>query len=84
MLFFLGFSCFGGEKSYMNCKVIQLYRWEVYEFLWGTAVKEKRTGKWTTVFLKPDGQRIDVSNIEVILHDNGVEFVIGGDLHDPG
>lgn len=68
----------------MANKVVPLFGYAVYEFPWGTAVKEKRTGKWTTVFLKPDGQRIDVSNIEVILHDNGIEFLIGGDLHEPG
>ncbi len=67
-----------------SSNVIQLHRWGVHEFPWGTAVKEKRTGKWTTVFLKPDGQRIDVSNIEVILHNNGIEFISGGDLHEPG
>jgi hypothetical protein len=67
-----------------SSNVIQLHRWEVYGFPWGTAVKEKRTGKWTNIFLRPDGQEIDVSNIEVILHDNGIEFLIGGDLHEPG
>jgi hypothetical protein len=64
-----------GRKSYMNCKVIQLYRWEVYEFPWGTAVQEQRTGKWTNIFLKPDGQEIDVSLMNVELHENGIEFL---------
>lgn len=59
----------------MNNKVIPLFGYAVYEFSWGTAVKEKRAGKWTNIFLKPDGQEIDVSNIEVVLHDNGIEFV---------
>lgn len=67
----------------MANKVVPLFCYAVYEFPWGTAVKEKRTGKWTTVFLKPDGQGIDVSNIEVILHNNGIEFISGGDLHEP-
>jgi len=59
----------------MNCKVIQLYRWEVYEFPWGTAVQEQRTGKWTNIFLKPDGQEIDVSLLNIELHENGIEFL---------
>jgi len=71
------------EAVTMANKVVPLFCYAVYEFPWGTAVKEKRTGKWTTVFLKPDGQRIDVSNIEVILHNNGIEFISGGDLHEP-
>ena len=63
----------------MDNNVVPLFGYAVYEFPWGTAVKEKRTGKWTNIFLRPDGQEIDVSNIEVILHDNGIEFLIGGD-----
>jgi hypothetical protein len=63
----------------MANNVVPLFGYAVYEFPWGTAVKEKRTGKWTNIFLRPDGQEIDVSNIEVILHDNGIEFLIGGD-----
>ena len=63
----------------MANNVVPLFGYAVYEFPWGTAVKEKRTGKWTNTFLRPDGQEIDVSNIEVILHDNGIEFLIGGD-----
>ncbi|MDO7787143.1 hypothetical protein [Desulforamulus aquiferis] len=60
----------------MTGEVIQLHTWEVCEYPWGTAVKEKRTGKWHKVFLKPDGQEIDVENLEVILHDNGIEFIM--------
>ena len=56
-------------------KVIPLNRWEVYEFSWGTAVREQRTGKWTNIFLKPDGQEIDVSCLNVELHENGIEFL---------
>ena len=41
-----------------SSNVIQLHRWEVYEFSWGAAVREQRTGKWTNIFLKPDGQEI--------------------------
>lgn len=63
----------------MANNVVPLFGYAVYGFPWGTAVKEKRTGKWTNIFLRPDGQEIDVSNIEVILHDNGIEFLIGGD-----
>lgn len=60
-------------------KVVPLFGYAVYEFPWGTAVKEKRTGKWTNIFLKPDGQEIDVSLLNIELHENGIEFLIGGD-----
>lgn len=59
----------------MDNKVIQLYGWEVYEFSWGTAVREQRTKKWMKIFLKPDGQKIDVSSRVVELHQNGIEFL---------
>ena len=55
--------------------IIPLHRWEVYEFSWGTAVKEQRTGKWTNIFLKPDGQEINVSLLNIELHENGIEFL---------
>lgn len=58
-----------------NSNVIQLHRWEVYEFPWGSAVREQRTGKWTNIFLKPDGQEIDVSSLNVELHENGIEYL---------
>lgn len=63
----------------MTNNVIPLFGYAVYEFPWGTAVKEKRTGKWTNIFIKPDGRVIDVSQNEVILHENGIEFIVGGD-----
>lgn len=63
----------------MMSKVVPLFGYAVYEFPWGTAVKEKRTGKWTNIFLKPDGQEIDVSLLNIELHENGIEFLIGGD-----
>lgn len=62
-------------KIILNAKIINLHRWEVYKFPWGTAVKEQRTGKWFKIFLGPDGQQIDIENISVILHENGIEFV---------
>lgn len=59
----------------MDNNVINLFCWEVYEFNWGTAVKEKRTGKWNKIFIKPGGQEIDVERLSVIIHDNGIEFL---------
>lgn len=53
--------------------VIDLKPWEVHVFPWGSAVK-KRNGKWTHIFIA--GQEVNVENIEVILHENGIEFVI--------
>ena len=55
--------------------VIDLFRYEVHEFPWGSAIKEQRTRKWTKLFLKPSGQEVDLEGLEVILHDNGIEFL---------
>ncbi|MED3623254.1 hypothetical protein P4482_09140 [Neobacillus thermocopriae] len=54
--------------------VVELKPYEVYEFPWGSAIK-RRNGQWEKVFLKPNGQEIDISNVKVILHDNGIEFI---------
>ena len=55
-------------------EVVELKPWRVYEFPWGTAIRHQK-GHWTNVYLKPTGQEIDVSNLNVILHDNGIEFL---------
>ena len=55
-------------------KVVPLFPYEVYEFTWGSAIKKKK-GEWEKIFLKPDGKEIDVSNMNIILHDNGIEFL---------
>jgi hypothetical protein len=52
---------------------MKLKPYEVVEFSWGTAVRHRK-GKWETLFLKPDGQEIDVSKMNVVLHDNGIEM----------
>ncbi len=52
--------------------VIDLKLWEVHEFPWGCAVK-KRNGRWTRIIIGE--QTIDVENIGVILHENGIEFI---------
>ncbi|WP_199614610.1 hypothetical protein [Paenibacillus alkalitolerans] len=48
--------------------------WEVIVFPWGSAVRNRTTDTWTNLFL-PDGQELNVENIPVILHDNGIEFI---------
>jgi len=50
--------------------------WGVYEFPWGTAVRHEPTRKWHNVFIGygENAKEIDVSDIEVILYDNGIEF----------
>jgi hypothetical protein len=47
--------------------------WEVVKFPWGSAVRHAK-GRWAKIFLSPDGQEIDVSELNVELHDNGIEF----------
>ena len=59
----------------MQKKVINLFQWEVYTYFWGTAVKERRTGKWVAAFLSPKGQEINLEAIEVEIHENGIEFL---------
>lgn len=53
--------------------VSNLNPWEVVTFPWGTAVRHTK-GRWETLILN-DGQEIDVSHMDVILHDNGIEFL---------
>jgi hypothetical protein len=54
--------------------IIPLHRWEVYKFAWGAAVKEQRTGRWTNIILSNE-QKISVEGLNVVLHDNGIEFI---------
>ena len=54
--------------------MIDLQPWEVIEFPWGTGVRHRK-GKWSKLFIKPNGQEIDVEGLDVILHDNGIEFM---------
>lgn len=55
-------------------KVVPLFQWGgVYVYPWGAAVKEQRTGRWTHVCI--DGQEFNVTNRDVILHENGIEFI---------
>lgn len=59
----------------MTNNVISFRLWEVHEFFWGTAVRERRTGMWVRVFLKPNGQEVNVENLIVAIHENGIEFL---------
>lgn len=54
--------------------IVELKPYEVYEFKWGTAVKH-RNGEWEKVFLKPNAQEVDVSHLNIIIHENGIEFI---------
>lgn len=56
-------------------KIVSLYEYGVYEYKWGSAIRERRTGKWIKIFLKPDAQEIDVENLNVEVHENGIEFL---------
>lgn len=53
--------------------VVPLFWWGVYVYPWGTAVKEQRTDKWTTICI--GDQELDVADRSIILHENGIEFV---------
>ena len=58
----------------MENNVVNLFSWEVFDCFWGTAVREKHTGKWNRVYLKPDGKEIDLDGVTVDIHENGIEF----------
>lgn len=53
--------------------VEQLRSWEAVPFPWGAGVRDRRTGQWTNIVI--NGQAIDVSNRDVELHENGIEFL---------
>jgi hypothetical protein len=54
--------------------IVRLYMYEVVEFSWGSGVKEIRTNKWVRVFISPDAQELNVEDINIELHENGIEF----------
>jgi hypothetical protein len=46
----------------------------VYEFPWGSAVKNEETGEWTNVFVSPDGEMMIVEGLDVQVTEEGVLF----------
>lgn len=46
----------------------------VYEFPWGTAVKNENTGEWTNVITAPDGDMMIVEGLGVEVTNDGVIF----------
>ena len=55
--------------------IVPLHRWEVFEYFWGTVVREYRTGHWVRAFLKPKGTEVDLQGLQVEIHENGIEFL---------
>ena len=47
--------------------------WSVYETFWGSYVTDRK-GKVTNIAFKPDGQEINTEKLNVIIHENGIEF----------
>lgn len=54
--------------------VVAMPKYEVYNFLWGSAVKDRK-GKWIKVFIGPDGQELNTEEINIEVHENGIEFI---------
>lgn len=55
--------------------VVKLYPgYEIESFPWGAASKNLKTNTYDMLFF-PDGQELNVENWELILHENGVEFI---------
>lgn len=48
--------------------------WEVIDYFWGVVVKHRK-GNVSNVILKPNGIEIDCSELDVIIHENGIEFL---------
>ena len=48
--------------------------WGVFEFPWGTAVRNMDTGEWTQVFKVPDGEMLVVEGLDVTVNEEGVHF----------
>ena len=46
--------------------------WGVYEFSWGTAVKNEETGEWTNICKSPDGEMVIVDGLNVEVTEEGV------------
>jgi hypothetical protein len=59
------------KLSVLENDTTQLKPWGVYEFPWGTAVKHEK-GNWSIVCI--NGHEINVEGMNVILHQNGIEF----------
>jgi len=60
---------------YLNEHKNKKGRYGVYEFPWGSAVKDEKANKWITLIIGSLAQQLDVVNLSVILHQNGIEFV---------
>lgn len=50
--------------------------WESIEFPWGIGVRHRK-GVWTTTFLFPDAQEINLEGLNVKLNENGIFFLEG-------
>ena len=57
---------------------VNLVPWEVIEFAWGAAMRHRK-GKWEKLFIAPDAQEIDVSQLDVILDHKSITFVYSTD-----
>lgn len=57
----------------MSDKVTELKPYAVVKYYWGAVVKH-RNGNPELVILN-DGQEIDLTDLEVIIHENGIEFI---------
>lgn len=50
------------------------HTWFAYETFWGSYVTDRK-GKVANIFFKPDGQEINTEKLNVIVHNNGIEFL---------
>lgn len=51
-------------------------RYSVFENTFCTYVKDEQTGKVHSIILKPDGAVVNTSHLNVIVHENGIEFLL--------
>jgi len=62
-------------ENFINQFTLPDKPWEVYTYFWGTAVKNSLTDNWHSIYLKPRGQEVNLDNIQVDIHENGIEFL---------
>ena len=51
-------------------------RFGIYKFPWGVAIKDERRNRFVTLIVNGDtDNEINVEHLDVVLHENGIEFV---------
>ena len=52
-------------------------RYCVYTYFWGVAILDSREDRWLKAKIGMQGQELDLSGVDAIVHENGIEFIRG-------